>query len=408
MYEKQQYTIYQKDDKTINEFMIDIQSARANYDLFNNLTIFNGLKAIKVGTYKFFANKYYAMYDKLERKHRIKNYYDLCKRLMPEHMKVGDGWNERNQNEIISGIDYDRFPCYQALGSSPININNAIPIMFQSKECWSDLRYGTRYKEKVGEHKNKKGEVIYTGKLYNDSGYKYGTIQESACACCSLAMVISYERDETITPIDVRNMFEENNIPYRSNPDLGTDHDALDKVREKYGLDNLAENDSKINSKIKYEESDGSFTISNNNGYILIDYLLAGHPLITRCNANNSTFKTGGSHFFVIAGVDEDDVKKYRKEDGTINSEDYGNIGIYISNPAAKKGNSKQRFKLSDFNNSNTTKYWVFDGSNKSDYTFNSEKFDYYDSVYSEWFTKQGTSTFKEYKVKNKTWENPK
>ena len=200
-------------------------------------------------------------------------------------------------NNTISGIDYDRFPCYQALGSSPININNAIPIMFQSEECWSNFRYGTRYKEKVGEYKNSKGEVLYTGKLYNDGGYKYGTIKESACACCSLAMVISYERDETITPIDVRNMFEENSIPYRTDTSIGTDHDALDKARDKYGLENLAYADRNIKD-LTYNPTDGSFTISNNNGYILIDYLIAGHPIITRCNKYNTTFETDGTHFF--------------------------------------------------------------------------------------------------------------
>ena len=33
-------------------------------------------------------------------KFNIKNYYDLCNKLLPEHMKIGDGWIERTKNDI--------------------------------------------------------------------------------------------------------------------------------------------------------------------------------------------------------------------------------------------------------------------------------------------------------------------
>ena len=58
-----------------------------------------------------------------------------------------------------------------------------------------------------------------------------------------------------------------------------------------------------------------------------------------------------------------------------LNKCNYENIGIYISNPAEGKNNCKQRFTLNDFVSKNTTKYWVFDGSSKGDYTLNN-KFD--------------------------------
>ena len=276
--------------------------------------------------------------------------------------------------------------------------------MFQSKECWSDLRYGTRYQEKFGQYIEGK-DILYSGKLYNDSGYKYGNFNESSCACCSLAMVISYERDETITPVDVRNMWEENSYVYRDSGS-STKHVAINDAASRFGLINLAEKDSEDNSNIDYSPDDGSFKISQADGYVLIDYLLERHPIIARCPKGE--FTEGDGHFIVIAGVDEDDVRKYRKSDGTIDIEDYENIRIYVSDPAEYHHNSKQKYYLNTFTSKEVEKFWVFDGSNKTDYTFNIGKFDYYDSAYSEWFKYQKDDTFKEHTMKNRTWENPK
>ena len=50
------------------------------------------LKKLQGTRFSTFYNKYYANYKDLEKNHSIKNYYSLCKKILPEHMTIGDGW----------------------------------------------------------------------------------------------------------------------------------------------------------------------------------------------------------------------------------------------------------------------------------------------------------------------------
>ena len=101
IYIKQKNSSGKEDGMTAKELISNIQSMRASYNLSNNNAVFKKLNTIKSGTYQEFTNKYYAHYKELEPKHSIKNYYDLCKKLLPENMRVGDGWPPRSKQYMV-------------------------------------------------------------------------------------------------------------------------------------------------------------------------------------------------------------------------------------------------------------------------------------------------------------------
>ena len=69
-----------------------LYTAWAYNELTNNTMYFDGMQKNQGQRFSTFYNKYYVHYKDLEPKHSIKNYYSLCKKILPEHMTIGDGW----------------------------------------------------------------------------------------------------------------------------------------------------------------------------------------------------------------------------------------------------------------------------------------------------------------------------
>ena len=61
-------------------------------ELANNTMFFDGMQQNQHSKFRTFYNKYYTHYKDLEKNHSIKTYYSLCKKILPEHMTIGDGW----------------------------------------------------------------------------------------------------------------------------------------------------------------------------------------------------------------------------------------------------------------------------------------------------------------------------
>lgn len=98
-------SLYSRDKKTMYQIMAQIHFAWYKFQIENDDSIFKVLKKYQDGSYRTFCNLYGEYYKELEPKHSIKNYFELSKKLLPENMKIGDGWMEidkKNNNKYKS------------------------------------------------------------------------------------------------------------------------------------------------------------------------------------------------------------------------------------------------------------------------------------------------------------------
>ena len=88
-----------RDDIDSNVFLY-LYTAWAYNELTNNTMYLDGMQQNQGQRFSTFYNKYYAHYKDLEKNHSIKNYYSLCKKILPDHMNIGDGWVDIKANEL--------------------------------------------------------------------------------------------------------------------------------------------------------------------------------------------------------------------------------------------------------------------------------------------------------------------
>ena len=357
-----------------------IQEFYERYDGVQNLSVF--IKVIQ------------ANYDKIKRAGQEDVYYNVAKNMQNADIvnvvNLHDN-NRKKKLKVATGSELDgihdgTFPCYQVLhntnsNGATININNEVPAYFQSQEFWSELRYGTMYRETSDDLKINK---------YNDTTYSYGTFYASSCGACSPAMVLSYILDKTITPVDVRNMMELHNEEYR-NPSA-TAWSSEGNIPGFFNVLNLAKEDSdRGKNSFSINSSNGSFKITGlNQKRDAIKYLLKGRPIIALCHdsggktndnyGNHSSIFTGSGHYIVISGIGTDSLSNVGINYTNIKSSDQATrnaeiaivdtlddnqldlIEIYVSDPAYYNVKSKTKkrnitpFKISTFyNNSSYT-----------------------------------------------------
>jgi hypothetical protein len=261
--------------------------------------------------------------SEIELGHELKAYYVLSKSLNGFDLNNEDvGWNE--VDEVIpserylsesekrlmkkfSEIDYDRFPCFQDYKYIGEEISQRSPMMFQSAEIWSSFRYGTS----------------------PSSSGTYKTIANVGCGATSMAMAVSTLSKKTITPVDVRNKWEQEGHSDYYILNKGTNWNAIGKWSPLcFGIENSAENDDRTVT----EGDDKHFC----NAEHIIDQLSRGHVVIGIAHGeesdkweNKPSQLTKGGHFVCIVGCNEEDLQEYKK--GKL---DKYAIGIYICDPS--------------------------------------------------------------------------
>ena len=95
-----------KRDSIDNDVFYRLYTAWSFNELFNDENFFEMLKKLQGTRFSTFYNKYYANYKDLEKNHSIKNYYSLCKKILPEHMTIGDGWVDIKSNDIADATEF--------------------------------------------------------------------------------------------------------------------------------------------------------------------------------------------------------------------------------------------------------------------------------------------------------------
>ena len=354
------YNVYQRLINAINIDRNDLEdTATGNKDKENKVDTISEFynRYRNVPALSSFINAIETNYEKIKRAGNEENYYYIAKNMnnadIVNVVNLHDKRKKRARKATASdldGIHDGTFPCYQILHDK--KINNEVPIYFQSKEYWSLLRYGTNY----AEHEDKNGNKIYDTKL-NDkteedklrNDYKYGTFYASSCGAHSIAMVLSYILDKTITPVDVRNVFEMNKETYRD--PSSTNWSSVAKVTNYFEVINLAKEENKFK-----RDSNDSFRIeSHDDEKQVIKYLLQGRPIVALCHGTkddrfgyHSSYYTKNGHYVVIAGIDTDDLdslgidyKNYKDKKAEIDelidrksNSEIESINLYVSDPA--------------------------------------------------------------------------
>ena len=180
-----------------------LYTAWAYNELTNDTMYFNGIRT--------FYNKYYASYKDLEPKHSIKNYYSLCKKILPEHMTVGDGWVDIKSNELADATEF--INAIETVGNWYIHhvytyqgahkYKNEIETMAQSahpeaRDIWdarkasiSDTEFAMKsINDEVNSEGNyKNNDAIYDCDLFDELNYDK---KEAVDDCSKFATAVYY------------------------------------------------------------------------------------------------------------------------------------------------------------------------------------------------------------------------
>ena len=324
----------------------------------------------------------------LESASSVKAYWTLAKVLEGLDEKT---INQRSYNKTAETANseiwsYIAFPCYQKKVGIPIN--NEVPMYFQTNERWSRFRYGRRsnYTDNENDNDNRV--------MREDSNYSYGTFYESACGACAPAMVLSYLYKKYITPMDVRNKLEDEEVYYRNgnNGGAGTEHSVLT-------------ND--IPDIFDVNCQGGQLTRTNDNVKSVLKALIEGKPVVALCHgsgsaSDHSSYFTTYGHYITIAGVNKDDILNVTADNiDEMSDNELNNIRIYVCDSAYYHHRNRNKrtcttaYRFSDFTDkarAGVDSFWIY--TKDADATYDDDLWDYRNSSYTETFNPQ---TYTEY-----------
>ena len=331
----------------------------------------------------------------------VRAYWTLAKTLEGRDEK---SINQRKYDKTIEKASsevwgYIEFPCYQK--KVGISINNEVPMYFQTNERWSKFRYGR--KKEYDDNESEDNRV-----MSRDSDYSYATFYEAGCGPSSVAMVLSYLYKTYITPMDVRNRLEDNEVFYRNdrNGGSGTIHSVLtDDIPDIFNVNC----------------DNGEMTRTTANVRRVLKTLIEGNPVVAICHGKkskenterdpHSSYFTQTGHYIVLAGVNKDDIANINVnlideyEESVLNQ-----IRIYVCDPAYYHHRwtrtSTHPYRYSDFisaTRAGVDKFWIYTKDNNATYG-NEEQWDYKNKNYTEVFNPQ---KYKEYLPTAREINNP-